>query len=182
MRHGKLKHTVATVVASVMFFLPAQAQVTRDLLDALRDAPVEEAPRIAADIAREWSRSGSASMDLLLKRGRDALEVGEVEAAIEHLTALTDHAPDFAEGFVTRAMAYASAGLIGPAVADLETALTLNPQHFEAIKGLGLILESLGSVKLAWRAYEQAASLYPSDPELAAAFERLGPAVRGTDL
>jgi len=36
-------------------------------------------------------------MDLLLQRGQEAMDNEDYEAAIEHFTALTDHAPDFAE-------------------------------------------------------------------------------------
>ena len=39
-------------------------------------------------------------MDLLLERGRKAMSEGDTNTAIEHLTALTDHAPNFAEGWM----------------------------------------------------------------------------------
>ena len=68
------------------------------LLEKLRDASEGDAAKIATQIKRAWARSGSASVDLLLKRGRDALQAKKPKVAIEHLTALTDHAPDFAEG------------------------------------------------------------------------------------
>ena len=58
-------------------------------------------------------------------------------AAIEHLTALTDHAPDFAEGWHARATAYFRAVLLGPAMDDLQRALVLNPDNFDAVFGLG---------------------------------------------
>ena len=37
-------------------------------------------------------------MDLLLGRGNEALEAEDYPTAIEHFSALIDHAPDFAEG------------------------------------------------------------------------------------
>src|SRR5690606_3470319 len=90
-----------------------------------------------ADILREWSKSGSPAMDLLLKRGREAMEAGDLKAAIEHLTALTDHAPEFAEGWNARATAYFLAGAFGPSVDDIRHTLALNPRHFGALAGLG---------------------------------------------
>ena len=60
-----------------------------------------------SDILREWSRSGSPVADLLLKRGYGALDAGDTVGAIGHLTALVEHAPDFAPGWAARAEAKA---------------------------------------------------------------------------
>ena len=56
--------------------------------------------------------------------------------AIEHFTALIDHAPDFAEGWNARATAYYQTGDFGPSIADIGQVLTLNPRHFGALVGL----------------------------------------------
>ncbi|MFD1809561.1 hypothetical protein ACFSHQ_20165 [Gemmobacter lanyuensis] len=73
---------------------PAEETAQLDkLYTELRAADAEEASRIEDEIWRLWSHSGSPSMDLLLERGRKALEQGDYEAALDHLTALTDHAP-----------------------------------------------------------------------------------------
>eukprot|EP00581_Thalassiosira_minuscula_P027389 CAMPEP_0184421344 /NCGR_PEP_ID=MMETSP0738-20130409/62194_1 /TAXON_ID=385413 /ORGANISM="Thalassiosira miniscula, Strain CCMP1093" /LENGTH=105 /DNA_ID=CAMNT_0026782653 /DNA_START=1 /DNA_END=314 /DNA_ORIENTATION=+ len=104
--YPSLNRIVAALAALVMFSLPASAQDAGrldTLFEALRAAEEKsEARRIARDIEHEFTQSGSAAMDMLLKRGRDALEAGDSLAAIEHFTALTDHAPDFAEGWHMR--------------------------------------------------------------------------------
>lgn len=112
-------------------------------------------------------------MDLLLKRGRDALAVGEFVTAIEHFTALTDHAPDFAEGYHARATAYYRANLYGPAVDDLETSLTLNPDNFNAIFGLGVLLEELGDNRKAAQLYRRVLALNPHHKNAESALEQL---------
>lgn len=129
-----------------------------------------------------WSRSGSDAMDLLLERGRKAISEGEIELAIEHLTALTDHAPDFAEGWNARATAYFQAGLFGPSIGDIRHTLALNPRHFGALAGLGLILEELELPKDALFAYQQALVLHPQKPSLMEHVRRLEAAVSGTNL
>ncbi len=121
-------------------------------------------------------------MDLLLRRGRDALEEGDTRAAIEHLTALTDHAPDFAEGWYARAQAFYAADLFGPAVADLEMALALNPNNYNAIFGLGAILEQFGDEERAYDAYSRVKSMHPHHEDVEAALERLESQVDGTAL
>ncbi len=129
-----------------------------------------------------WSHSGSAAMDLLLERGRKALEAEEFDAAIEHLTALIDHAPDFAEGYNARALAYFRKGLYGPALDDLARALELNPRHFGALVGVAVILEEIGMEKAALEAWREVEAIHPHQPQLRDAIDRLEKATAGTAL
>ena len=140
-----LKSAVAALFLSVFLAAPSVAQDTPlDTLFERLAEPTSDWETTESEIFAIWARSGSDSMDLLLERGQDAIDEGENEIAIEHLTALTDHAPEFAEGWNSRAMAYYQAGLIGPSIEDLRRALALNPRHFGALSGLGVILEQLG--------------------------------------
>lgn len=145
--------------------------------------PDGEGWRIAeADILREWSKSGSAAMDLLLKRGEEALDLGEIDLAIGHLTALTDHAPDFAAGWLARAQAYAAAGKVGPAIDDLAHALRLEPRHFVALTQLGAMLEEIGDEERALKAYRQSLEIHPHQQEAIDAVQRLEDQRQGTDI
>ena len=81
-------------------------------------------PPIHADF-REWAELRSASADFLLRRGETALEEGEYEQAIDHLTALTDHAPDFAAGWALRARTWFEMDQYGRAIGDLEHVIAL---------------------------------------------------------
>lgn len=75
-------------------------------------------------------------MDLLLRRGQEALEAGDTTLAIERLDALTDHAPDFAEGWNARATAWYMKGEFALSLADIEQTLTLNPTISARCPGL----------------------------------------------
>ncbi|MCX7566397.1 tetratricopeptide repeat protein [Sulfitobacter sp. F26169L] len=171
-----LKHTVAALSAVMLLCSPAIAQDDAQiaaLLEALRTATPEQAENAERDVERAWSRSGSAAMDLLLKRGRAALAAGEITTAIEHFTALTDHAPDFAEGFHARATAYYRADLYGPALDDLETALALNPDNFNAIFGLGVLFETFGDNRRAATLFRRVLALNPHHENAGKALEQL---------
>ncbi len=144
-----------------------------DLLSRLAMSEEAEWKAAEAALVALWSRSGSAAMDLLLRRGRDALEAEDAAAAIEHLTALTDHAPGFAEGWNARAMAWFATGEYGLALADLTEALARNPHHFGALSGLGLTLEKLGRHEAALRAFQAARTIHPHRPDLIEAEKRL---------
>ena len=175
-KYVNLKHTVAELGLSLLLCGPAFAQQSpkiAELLEALRTATPEQAQAAERDVERAWSRSGSAAMDLLLKRGRDALAVGEFTVAIDHLTALTDHAPDFAEGFHARATAYFRAELYGPALDDLETALALNPENFNAIFGLGVLFEEFGEERRAAELFRRVLALNPHNENATKALEQL---------
>jgi tetratricopeptide (TPR) repeat protein len=152
------------------------------LLGQLRAAPAKDAEKIASTIKRSWSRSGSASADLLLKRGRDALNAKKPKVAIEHLTALTDHAPEFAEGWHLRASAFYAQERYGLALEDLARTLMLNPDHFDAIQGLGAIFEQLGDPKRAYEVYEQVLTIHPHHAAVLEAMERLESKVKGPAL
>ena len=144
-----------------------------DLFAALQSAEGEAARAIEVKIIQEWSESGSPAMDLLLERGREAMEEQDWELAIEHLSALVDHAPGFAEGWNMRATAYFQAGRLGQALADIRRTLALNPRHFGALSGLGVIMEQLGHEEAALEAWREVEKLSPNRPELEATLERL---------
>ena len=131
-----LRSLANAIFASVLLIAatlsPGWADSTRldDLFRQLQSASDADAGPITQNIWIEWSKSGSAAMDLLLKRGQDALAAGDPMAAIDHLTALIDHAPDFAEGYNARATAYFQIGQLGLSIADIAHTLALNPRHF----------------------------------------------------
>lgn len=153
-----------------------------DLFAALKGAEGTDAQQIAGKIVLEWSKSGSPAMDLLLERGRAALDAGDTEAAIGHFTALIDHAPDFAEGYNARATAYFQERHFGPALSDLQRTLALNPRHFGALTGVAVILMDLGSEEAALEAWREVERLYPASPQVKAAVPQLERSVEGSTL
>ena len=175
---------VFLLLAPLVLVGPAWAEATKldDLFQQLKSATDAEAGQITDNIWIEWSKSGSPAMDLLLKRGRDALAAGQPELAIQHFTALIDHAPDFAEGYNARATAYFQTGDLGPSVNDIARTLTLNPRHFGALSGLGAIFEQLGEPAKALEVYKAALAINPHMPDIKDAVKRLETSLGGQDL
>ncbi len=185
----KAQHSLLNsfVAALAMFFAgcfaaTAQTVALDDLFSRLGTADERQAVRIEREIWLEWSKSGSPAMDLLLQRGRDAMEAGDIPAAIEHLTALIDHDPDFAEGWNARATAYFMAGEVGPSVDDIAHTLTLNPRHFGALAGLGMIFEQIEQPEKALEAYQAALAIHPHMAAVLDSVERLQSQIAGQDL
>ncbi|SDY90130.1 Tetratricopeptide repeat-containing protein [Citreimonas salinaria] len=187
MTRKDFKSAVAAFSTALLVSLPATAQTeatdVESLLRRLAQAESETAAeRLERQVITEWSKSGSATMDLLLRRGQDALERGEFDLASEHFGALTDHAPDFAEGWLGLAQAYYGDERFGPAMDALERALAIEPRHFGALRGVGAIHEQVDRPALAYRAYERVLELRPHDAEVQQALERLEMQVRGIAL
>jgi len=174
--------TAAMAVCLIFVPLGAGADTLDDLFARLADPGTANWQTVERDIEIQFGLSGSASADLLLRRGEAALEDQDIAAAIDHLTALTDHAPDFAEGWNARAAAYIMAGLHGPAMDDLRQVLVLEPRHFGALAGLGALLEEQGRREAALAAFREALAIHPHRPELQSAVVRLARSTGGTPL
>ncbi len=172
------------VAALLLLSTAVWADDTRldDLFQQLQTATDEEAQQITGMIWLEWSKSGSPAMDLLLMRGRDAMNAGQPGLAIQHFTALIDHAPDFAEGYNARATAYYQTGDFGPSVSDIAKTLTLNPRHFGALSGLGMIFEQINEPEKALEVYKAALAINPHLTNIVEAVKRLETSVGGQDL
>lgn len=175
---------VALVATAAQAQLVAHAPTAREavLLGDLQRPDNPGWKRVERQILGEWAKSGSASMDLLLQRGQSALEEDDIPAALDHLTALTDHAPFFAEGFLLRARAWVKAGRFGPAMRDLERALALNPNHFGALTGVASILAETGDTAGAIRAYEAALAIHPHLEQVRQTLDRLRQDLAGTPI
>ncbi|WP_241741101.1 tetratricopeptide repeat protein [Paragemmobacter straminiformis] len=179
--HNRLVAAVLAVFALAWPVFADDAALDK-LFDELKTSDAQASGRIEQEIWNEWSKSGSPAMDLLLERGRKAMAEGDLPAAIEHLTALTDHAPDFAEGWNARATAYYQMGELGPAVQDIAHVLTLNPRHFGALAGLGMIFEQLDQPKKALEVYKAALAIHPHLSGVLDSVQRLEAEAAGQDL
>ena len=162
-----LKPVVAAFVVLTLGYTPARAQDALELLfDQLAQPEQNGWEIIEEEIRREWAQSGSHTIDFLMLRGQQALESSDINAAIEHFTALTDHAPEYASGWSMRAQAYYAAGLYGPAIDDLYHAIALEPRHFDAMFGLVIILGEIGREDEALAFLTMLRAIHPNYPEL----------------
>ena len=159
----------------------AQSKRLDQLFEQLKE-PGADWSSTEREIWREWSKSGSAAMDLLLQRGQAAMRAGDLPAAIGHFSALIDHAPEFAEGWNARATAFYAIGEFGPSLSDIRMTLALNPRHFGALAGLGMILEEVAPPQEALRAYRAARAIHPHLPGVLSAIDRLERTVEGQKI
>ncbi len=174
--------TALFIAVSSVGVVAAQQSEVDTLYQELFDADETSHIDISNRIVARWERSGSAAMDLLLQRGIAALDGREFHIAVEHFTALIDHAPDFAEGYYHRATVYYAMGLMGPALDDLRQALVLNPRHFVAMQFVAQVMEELGQIDAAKETLEIVLQIYPLSPIANAELARLDLIANGQSL
>lgn len=144
------------------------------------DAPDWEP--VQAQIWTAWNQSGSESMDLLSWRATKAMEAKDYATALIHLSDLTRLAPQFAEGWNKRATVYFLQGDFGNSINDIARTLALEPRHFGALSGLGIILDRIGDKEGALEAYRRAIEIHPHLPGATEGIEKLSKEVEGERL
>lgn len=141
-----------------------------------------EAKGIARLIEQRLDRSGSATVDLLTDRARQAMTGHDFALAAELMDRATALDPNWSEGWNRRATVFWLLSDKGEALADLQRALVLEPRHFEAWSAMGKIYESMDDKARALAAFRRALALYPKMDKLQEAVDRLAPEVDGRDL
>ena len=95
------------------------------------------------------------------------------EDAIAIFGQITERAPGFAEGWNKRATAYYLNEDYVASVEDIRRTLALEPRHFGAISGMGLIFLSRGDQAGALAAFEAVVAIHPNSPGARARIEEL---------
>ena len=164
---AKIKVTIKIVLAATMLKICVASQlfadqnILADLYDDLKISGVETAFDLEREIKRLWEVSGSASIDFIYEKGNSAFVSGDYNTSIEHYSSVIEFAPEFVMGWFARSRAYSEINYDGPALADLEKALSLDSRHFYALLALGQLLEKLDMPALAFKAYQKTLEIHP---------------------
>jgi tetratricopeptide (TPR) repeat protein len=121
----------------------------------------DSAGLVASAIEKLWERSGSDTVDLLMSRATLLMEDKDLDVALQILNSVVQIAPDYSEGWNRRAAVFFVKKDFGESLESLRHALALDPSHYKAIQGLGLIMQELGDKKAALKAYRHALSVHP---------------------
>lgn len=120
-----------------------------------------EAQTIEVQIWRIWTDSGRDDVNALLADGTRAMAQGRLKEAIAIFDRVVATLPDFAEGWNKRATAHYLYENYTDSVIDIESTLALEPRHFGAISGMGLIFMARGDEAGALGAFEEVLKIHP---------------------
>ena len=116
------------------------------------------------EIWRIWIDSGDSNIDGLMVEGVVAMNNARLADAITIFGEITERAPAFAEGWNKRATAYFLNENYAASVRDIQTTLALEPRHFGAISGMGLIFLTRGDETGPLAAFEAVVAIHPNSP------------------
>ena len=151
-----------------------------ELFAALAEAPdPAQALPIEGAIWGIWLDGGDPALDELMARGVEAMRASRLRDAAERFTELILAAPEFAEAWNKRATVYYLMDRYEDSVRDIERTLALEPRHFGAISGMGLIFLARGDEEGALGAFEKVLEIHPRAPGARFHVERLRERLEG---
>jgi len=170
--HWSMRNLVLAAILVLLSAAPAPADQTDARLDPLfaelKTATSEtDARYIEREIWGIWSEHGAdAEAEMRFREGLILMNAGQLEQAIRLFSIVIEVAPDFAEAWNKRATLLYFTGDYAGSVRDIERTLALEPRHFGALSGLGLIYQQLDSADGAIRAFRAALEINPHMPHI----------------
>ncbi|SLN35226.1 tetratricopeptide repeat protein [Oceanibacterium hippocampi] len=108
-----------------------------------------------------WTESRSDTIDLLMQSGSLALQRQQFDKALDAFNHVIEIDPEFAEAWNKRATLHYMTGAYPESIADIKRTLALEPRHFGALSGLGLIYDAMEEREQALDAYRRALEVNP---------------------
>lgn len=154
----------AEAIPAVARVKPAQIrseQLDRLFARLIKSQDPSEAQRTEQSIWSLWMTSDSPTADALLAQAMKASAVNETAAALSILDKVIAVHPDYAEAWNKRATVYFLIGRYNDSLKDIDKVLELEPRHFGALSGRGMIKRQQGDLAGARAAFEEALSFNP---------------------
>ena len=187
-RHLKVTAIAATLLTVLLIAGPAERpRADQDdprldgLFQRLQHTPdPAEAHALEQRIWRVWLQTEDAAVNQLMQQGVLALQGQHYATALRAFDRMVEQAPDFAEGWNKRATVHYLMGNWRASVRDIQRTLALEPRHFGALFGLGLIYDALEQPEAALRSYEATLALNPHSENTRQRIEELRQQLRGS--
>ena len=164
-----LRPLAAQLIAVLVFLsysLAGPADQNDPALDSLFDrlattSSAEEASDISNEIWQRWSANDDPDVSQLMEIGIRALNYSTYRKALRSFDRVIEMAPQFAEGWNKRATLYYHIREYRRSIDDIKETLRLEPRHFGAWSGLGLVSIAQENYTGALAAFKKALSINP---------------------
>ena len=121
----------------------------------------EEASNITHEIWQRWTANDDPNVSQLMQIGIRALNYSTYRKALQSFDRVIEIAPEFAEGWNKRATLYYHIKEYRRSIDDIKKTLRLEPRHFGAWSGLGLVSIAQENYSGALAAFKKALSINP---------------------
>jgi tetratricopeptide (TPR) repeat protein len=111
-----------------------------------------------------WLQHANPDVERLLVMGTERMNTRQYPEALLIFNQLVESVPDFAEAWNKRATLFYMLGNFEASIEDIETTLELEPRHFGALSGLGLVYLQQGELQKAREAFENLIEVHPHSP------------------
>jgi tetratricopeptide (TPR) repeat protein len=187
-RHFRRSVTAATILAMLLIAgrgEPAIADQDDPRLDGLFErlqitSNPAEARALEQRIWRLWLEADDAGLNRLMQQGIVAMSDQRYATALQTFDRMVEQAPEFAEGWNKRATVHFLMGNWQASVRDIQQTLALEPRHFGALFGLGMIYDALEQPEAALRSFEATLALNPHSDSTRHRIEQLQQQLRGS--
>ena len=120
-----------------------------------------EAQRVERIIWAKWHWHKIPRLSQKLKLGTTYLQENNFKKALYIFNNIIKEAPAFSEAYNKRATTYFLMKKYEKSLMDIKTTLTLEPRHFGALSGMGLIFMNRGDFQRALMAFTAVLKIYP---------------------
>lgn len=120
-----------------------------------------ELQQVEVDIWAIWFDSGREEIDSLMEKAGIAMQSSQLVQAENLYSQVIEMAPEFSEGWNRRATVRYYRNDYSGSLVDIQQTLALEPRHFGAIWGLGMILGWQRDFSGAITAFEQLLEIKP---------------------
>ena len=110
-----------------------------------------------------WYETNDPSIEADFYRGLEFMRTGDLIMSVAFFTRVIDKNPNFAEGWNKRATVYYMLGKFDASMMDIHETLKLEPRHFGAMDGMGLIFIHLEQFDKAIDIYDQMLKIFPNN-------------------
>ena len=110
-----------------------------------------------------WYETNDPLIEADFYRGLESMRTGDLMMAVAFFTRVIDKNPNFAEGWNKRATVYYMLGKFDASMMDIHETLKLEPRHFGAMDGMGLIFIHLEQFDKAIDIYDQMLKIFPNN-------------------
>ena len=159
----------------IIFFFLVSFQVKSDQFDSrlpnLFDKlyfseNTNEINTITKEIWDIWHETNDIKIEEDFYRGIESMRNRNLIMSVNFFSKVIEKKPNFAEGWNKRATAYFMMGEFDKSMFDINQTLLLEPRHFGALDGMGLIFMHLQQYSKAIKIYDQMLKIFPNNKSI----------------